>query len=119
MNLPTTPRQLLADSASLLHAKQRILDVIWPQNCGFDPSILVPRQLTGHEQLSEDYAYELELACIDETLPAKYLHGLPIGVARSACKVTWLTTGFKRAWTASNASASNSEFAANRNGNSR
>ena len=79
MNLPD-PHKLLADSASLINQNQRILNVVFPENCGFDPTILVPRQLTGTEQLSEDYSYELELSCIDATLPAKYLHGLPIGV---------------------------------------
>ena len=74
MNLPTDPRQLIADTASLTNAHERILNAVWPENCGLDPSILVPRKLTGSETLSEDYSYELELTCIDETLPAKYLH---------------------------------------------
>ena len=80
MNLPIDPSKIIADSASLITQNQRLLNVIWPENCGFSPSIMVPRKLTGSETLSEDFSYELELSSIDQTLPAHFLLGLPIGI---------------------------------------
>ena len=79
MNLPD-PFKLIADSASLITQNNRILKIIWPENCGFNPSIMVPRKLTGTETLSENYSYELELSCVDQTLPAHFLLGLGIGL---------------------------------------
>jgi len=72
--------ELIADTAAAFSQNQRILNVIWPSNCGFDASLLVPRKLTGQEALSKDYTYQLELQSHDANLPAKFLHGLPIGL---------------------------------------
>ena len=68
--------------ASILPVPEnRLIETLWPANCGFDPSLLQALHLTGKETLSDSYHYQLHIVCQDETLPAKYLMGLPIGIS--------------------------------------
>jgi len=79
LNLPAPPH-ILADHAALFTQNERMLQAVWPADCGFDTSLLLPQHLIGKEALSTPYRYQLEVMSHDAHLPAKYLLGLPVGI---------------------------------------
>ena len=72
---------LLADFASAFNQANRLLRLRFAANAGIAPDALLPEKLTGGEQLSQCYHYQLTCLSPDAGQELKYLNGLPAEIA--------------------------------------
>jgi type VI secretion system secreted protein VgrG len=71
---------LLSSFASPFGQHARLLRLRFADDSGLAPDLLLPHKLTGEEQLSVCYRYELECLCADLHLELKDLLGQPVEI---------------------------------------
>ena len=72
--------QLIADFASAFQQDNRILRLRFAANAGIADDALLPENLTGTEQLSQCYRYQLTCLSPDAALELKHFNGQPVEI---------------------------------------